>query len=1026
MLRRFALFISLMAFGGVYLSAQTFGEITGSVSDVTGAVITGVEVTVTSVATNQARKATSNESGNYSVPYLVPGTYNLRAEKAGFKGTNRSDVEVQVGGVARIDFRLEVGDVSQTMEVSGGAPQLATETASIGTVIDNQRSVELPLNGRDYLQLVTLSPNVTTEGGAGGSGGLQGGVRSQTSLSIAGQRLEFNHYTLDGVENTDPNFNSYIMHPSVDAVQEFKVQTGVYSAEFGRGASQINVTTKAGTNSFHGTAFEFLRNSYFDARQWQQSTGSKNPFRRNDYGFTLNGPVFLPKVFNGRNKLFFMSNFEELRDRLTTQVATSVATDAMRAGDFSASGRNIFDPATRTFNASGTATSATQFPGNVIPTSRLNAAALKLLNYFPQATTPGPSLNRNYIRNAVSPTDSDQFNQRIDWLQSQNSNWFGRYSWGSDLQVPTASFLTDSSHTATTVRQAVISNTRIISNTAVNEARVAWNQFNNDLAGYFAGTTDVQASLGINGLFAPSPLAFGPPAVGLGQGISSFGGVTPWITRNNTFQFLDNLSIIRGKHSLKAGGEFRRDRYNQYGNQKATGEFIFDGQSTFDPANRNATGFIFADYMLGLPAQAARVVGMANGMLRRPSFSGYFQDDWKITSRLTLNLGLRYESGFTWHDKYRAIVNAQVTNPGVDANGIIANAPPPIITRPGSGEFYQGLNFHFADGQKVQAGDQYMGRGLVNSDNNNFGPRIGLAWSPTDRWSIRAGFGTFYVQDIGNAVFDMARNISGRDLYVTSIENRTSILGDPWALEAQKAVCTGWTGTCLAAPQILANIQNMRTPYVNQWLLNVQRQLAGNIVLEVGYLGNEGHKLSRFRLYNQPVPKSGPTDQRSVAARTPWPTYGRIQEVDDVVNSNYHALSGKLTQRLTRGLTYTMGFTWAKAIDNGSALRTNSGDTLWPSNSYNLRAERGLSQFDERRRFVASYLYELPFGRGKNWLSQGVLGNVVGGWQLGGIVTIGDGTPLNGTQLGDTAGLNTLGNQPDATGISPIPSNRSA
>src|SRR5882762_3919779 len=319
------------------LGAQNFAEITGAVSDATGAVMAGAAVTAISASTNQVRRATTNETGNYSLPYLVPGTYDLRVESSGFKVATRKGIELQVGAVARIDFKLEVGEVTQQVEVAGGAPLLNTETAALGTVIENRRIVDLPLNGRNYLQLVTFGLSVTTEGGAGGAGGLQGGARSNTSLSIAGQRLEYNRYTLDGVENTDPNFNSYIIQPSVDALQEFKVQTGIYSAEFGRGASQINVTTKSGTNQYHLTAFEFLRNSALDARQWLQSQGSENPFRRNQYGFTLAGPVEIPKVFKGRDKLFFMSNFEELRDRTTTQVSASVATNAMRQGDFSGS-----------------------------------------------------------------------------------------------------------------------------------------------------------------------------------------------------------------------------------------------------------------------------------------------------------------------------------------------------------------------------------------------------------------------------------------------------------------------------------------------------------------------------------------------------------------------------------------------------------------------------------------------------------------------------------------------------------------
>src|SRR2546421_5477345 len=357
------------------VSAQNFAEITGAVSDATGAVMAGAAVTAISASTNQVRRATTNETGNYSLPYLVPGDYDVRVESAGFKVATRKGVELQVGAVARIDFKLEVGEITQQVEVTGGAPLLNTETAALGTVIENRRIVDLPLNGRNYLQLVTLSPNVTTEGGAGGAGGLQGGARSSTSLSIAGQRLEYNRYTLDGVENTDPNFNSYIIQPSVDALQEFKVQTGIYSAEFGRGASQINVTTKSGSNLYHAAMFEFLRNSSLDARQWLQSQGQKNPFRRNQYGFTLGGPVEIPKLFHGKDRLFFMSNFEQNRDRTTTQARSNVASDTMRDGDFSGQSRAIFDPQSRMFNAAGVAIGASPFAGNLVPQTRLNTVS---------------------------------------------------------------------------------------------------------------------------------------------------------------------------------------------------------------------------------------------------------------------------------------------------------------------------------------------------------------------------------------------------------------------------------------------------------------------------------------------------------------------------------------------------------------------------------------------------------------------------------------------------------------------------
>lgn len=998
------------------LLAQNTGEITGTVADASGAVIVGAAVTITNTATSQTREVTTNQAGNYSVPYLVPGTYDLRVETSGFKSVSRRGVEIQVGAVARIDFAMEVGEVSQRVEVSGGAPLLTTENAAVGTVIENKRIVDLPLNGRNYLQLVALSPNVTTEGGAGGGGGLQGGQRSQSSFSIAGQRLEYNRYTLDGVENTDPNFNSYIIQPSVDFIQEFKVQTGVYSAEFGRAVSQISASTKGGANQYHGTAFEFLRNSAMDAKQWN-TTVAKNPFRRNQYGFTLGGPISIPKLFNGHDKLFFLSNFEALRDRTTLQLFSSVATDRMRSGDFTASGRNIFDPLTRVFNANGLAISASPFAGNIIPKDRFNRVSLQLFEFYPRQTVPGDNLLNNFSRNAQSPLDQTQFNQRVDYNESSKSNWFFRFSNSSDALTTAAVFPSDNAITPTDVEQEVLSNTRIFGANIVNEVRFGHNKFFNDVAHTFSFNRDIAAELKIPGLVSISPAAYGVPSVGLGQGVAGFGGADAWSTRNHTFQLMDNLSIIRGKHSIRFGAEIRRDRYNQLGNQKSTGEFNFTGGATFNPASRGNTGFPFADYMIGEINNSSRAVAPANTMLRSTSIYGYVQDDWKITPKLTLNLGLRYENARPWHDKYRGIMNVQLFDVGVGPNGILSGTKLPIYTRPGSGDFYEGMNYHFADGQLIQSGDQFMGRSLVNSDNNNFAVRIGLAYSPTRRWTFRTGFGTFYTQDTGNPVFDMGRNLGGRDSFVSNTEKPNQNFSDPWVEERQSFKCTGWTGTCIGTPQFLGNIQQNRTPYVNQWLFNIQRQLTENLVLEVGYQGNEGHKLPRFRLYNQAILKSGPTDASTIAQRSPWPNYGRLQEVDGIDNSNYHALALKLQQRFSKGLTYLIGFTWSKAIDGGSAIRTNTGDTLWPVNSYDLHDMRGPAQFDVPRRFVASFVYELPFTMNNRFVKQ-----VIGGWQLGGIVTAADGAPTTTPgPNGDSANLNVLANFGDATGISITP-----
>src|SRR5207244_2297599 len=421
----FIVFAALPCFG------QTFGEITGVVTDPAGAVVVGAAVTVSNPATNLTRTATTNNAGNYTFPSLLPGVYSVKAEMAGFEGRTRGGVELQVQQVARIDFQLKVGSLTETVEVIVGAPLLNTENATVGTVIENRRIVDLPLNGRNFISLIGLSPNVNANfaNSFGGAGSRQGGDRTQQQFSVAGMRREFNYFTLDGVANSDVNFNTYLFLPSIDALQEFKVQTGVYSAEFGHEAAQVNVSTKGGTNEYHGALFEFLRNSSLDARPYAftSEVPEKTPFKWNQYGFTLGGPVQIPKLFDGKNRLFFMSNYEGFRLRNQAQIVYSTAPAAMRTGDFSQllPGTLIRDPLNNN----------QPFSGNIIPKTRLDPIAQGLLEFFPLPNVAGAGLVNNYLALNRNITDKDQFSQRLDFVESARSNWFGRYSWQDERVV---------------------------------------------------------------------------------------------------------------------------------------------------------------------------------------------------------------------------------------------------------------------------------------------------------------------------------------------------------------------------------------------------------------------------------------------------------------------------------------------------------------------------------------------------------------------------------------------------------------
>src|SRR6516162_851880 len=562
-------------------TAQTFGEITGEVHDQSGAAAPNASVTVTNTATSASRSTTTNDLGIYSFPSLVPGTYQIRVQLQGFQPVVRTGVELEVQQTARVDFTLTVGQATQTIEVAGAGVLLATENATVGTVIDEKRIVDLPLNGRDFLQLVALSPNVTYGFQAPNQAvGRQGGTRSLEYIAISGMRGTWHNYTLDGVANTDPNFNLYIQLPSVDALQEFKVQTGIYPAEFGREASQINVSTKPGTNNYHGTVFEFLRNSDLDARPYDfiGTNPGKAPFRWNQYGFTLGGPVRIPKLFNGRDRLFFMSNFEGFKSRRTDQGLYTVAPDSWRHGDFSSFKTVLYNPFTRVTDSKTGVTTAQPFPNNYIDPTYWDPISVKAMNEFwplPNLSTPTVSNNLQIPQRTV--IDKNQFNQRIDFNESAKSQWFGRFGWTDEFTVQPGLPLSGIT-LYTNSRQYMVSNTRVLSAAKVNEFRFGYTTLINNSSQELAGKRDVVKELGLP--YSTGPASWGIPAItGFNLGLSPFGNDSngPFLLNDKIVLVLDNFSWIRGKHSLRFGGEYRWDVYNNYGNQFERAQFQFTG-----------------------------------------------------------------------------------------------------------------------------------------------------------------------------------------------------------------------------------------------------------------------------------------------------------------------------------------------------------------------------------------------------------------------------------------------------------------
>ena len=982
------------------LHAQTpSGEISGSVTDPSGSVVPGVVITLTNPATNAVREVKTNDSGLYAISALPPGVYHLKAATAGFRAIERRNIEVLVGSSNRIDLNLEVGELSNIVEIAGGAPVLQSENASIGTVIENRSVVELPLNGRNYLQLASLIPGATTNGPSSSQGKQRmGGQRNSFALNVSGQRIHYNHYSLDGVENTDLNFNSYMLLPSVDAIREFKVESGLFDAEYGRAIAQVNVSTKSGTNQFHATLFEFIRNSALDAKNYfDRPDRPIPPFKRNQYGLTVDGPVFIPKLFDGRDRLFFLFNWEGLRERKALTQTPTVPLTAERSGDFSASPGIIYDPATRVFDAAGNVVSApTPFPGNIIPASRIHPVSKKLLDFFPLPQQESRGIN--YINNEARRIDADQFTFRVDFTESPKSSWFFRYSDSSELGYDPFAIPDMGINTDTDVQQGVLTNTRTFGPNKVNDIRFGLSYLVNAHISPRANNVNVVKELGIN-IPSDNPLYWGVPNINL-TGISGLGEESdaPFINYDTTIQLVDNFSWTVGKHSYKFGGEVRRVRYNQIGGVVTRGRFAFDGRYTQNPlapvAGRG--GAAMADFLLGNFNRSEAQVGAPIANFRSNYFALYAQDSWKLTPKLTVNYGLRWENDQPFHDKYDAIVN-------IDFRW--DNSMEPVYVRAGTGDPYEGdPAFRLApDIQYVRDG-RFGDRAYVN-DLNDFAPRVGIAWMLTPKTVLRAGAGIYYVRDIGNAVFDVVRNAPftiRRDEPAESFRPNLSF--------EQPFVRTG------APTFILINQFNERSSYVAQWSFGLQRELTNDMTVEATYFGSAGIKLRRLMSYNNPEPSQLPN---SNLAR-PFPKFGSFQVMSAPSHSSYHALYLKLQRRFSHGLTFLSSFAWGKSIDNGSGVRTTDGDSLTPSNNYNLELERGLSAFDFRRRWTSSWLWELPFGRGKQFLSGGGVADfVLGGWQLGGILTLQDGFPF--TVLCGPGNIQNGGGvcYPDSTGVDP-------
>ncbi len=710
-----------------------------------------------------------------------------------------------------------------------------------------------------------------------------------------------------------------------------------------------------------------------------------------------------------------MSNWEGYRDRKQFQNNYSLPLAAWRTGDFSSYSGPLYDPATCTVaSASGVRTCAT-FPGNRIPTNRIHPTSVKLLEFYPEPNTTGTG-GFGTVNNCVSQQnrviDKDQFTQRVDFVQNASSTWMGRYSHSRDSEVSPALKLNGTKLT-NRIHQVALGNTRTLTPTVVNEFRFGYNSFYNTFGRELAFERDVTSELGIPGMSAIPPEAWGIPSIGI-NGLSGFGDSTegPYTVQNKMFEFIDNVSWIRGRHSFKVGAHIRIDHYNQVGNQFPRGGFQFDGRASGSLNGSVATiAPAFADFLLGYQRHSELSVQLAVTEFRAISQSYYVTDTWRMRDNMTLDLGLRYEYVPPFEDKAGTLINTNM--PFFDQGGPVADlSRHPTLVRIGEGEFYEGFNIRFNPAIKT-ARDGSLGNRLIGDDKLNFAPRAGWAWTPSDRTSIRAGVGMFYMQDTGNPRFDMARNAAGRR-QDTSDQFFNQTWNAPFVGSGTNPCGIQPPLVCISNHYTLGNEFDRTTPRMVQYLFNVQRELGPNAALEVGYLGSRSSHLERMFDRNEVIPGAGSTQ-----ARRPYPEFTRLQTIGNVAEARYDSLTAKLTRRLNNGFSALVGYTLSKSRDNGSGIRTLNGDALFPqdsncaANEVSSGCEWGLSIFDVRHRVVSSILYELPFGEGKPFLQSGVGGAILGGWQVTNILSLSSGFPRDPASGQDRAGTGST-NRPDA------------
>ncbi|MBL8231703.1 MAG: carboxypeptidase regulatory-like domain-containing protein [Bryobacterales bacterium] len=1014
----------------------------GLVTDTTGAVITGAKVTLTNLGTSVSTSVMTNETGNYTFPLVLVGNYDVRVEMQGFKAEIARNVRVETAAQVRQDFKLDIGNVTESIEVAANAALLVTENATVGAVIENRRIVELPLNGRNMQNLAVLVPGVQfgiRTGTADGSGGFP--IPGQGFAVIAnGQRETSQVVSLDGVDAKDPRIHIANFVPSIEAIEEFKIQTNAYSAEYGFGSgAQVTITMKSGTNNLHGTFFNFLRNDIFDAENYflnfelapGATRAKKNALRQNQFGFVLSGPVLIPKLYNGKNKTFWAANWEARRTRQGVVQTAAWPIDEFRTGNFSRLQRGytannrfvnpiiVYDPAT-----------GTPFPNNTIPASMIHPGARRVLDtYVPRAQfTQQDPLDFTARAAVAQPVDVNTYFFRVDHNFSLNDRVFARLA------------LDRSNLTRTNINPnlPVFVNSKVsnlatqwihtFSPTVINELRVGFN-ISDDLTSNprTDNTSFDQDALGVGQFRIPGDN--NRKLTPREHGIPQFTGL-PFplqeLTNGNGYDNMDtiqpsnHISWFKGKHSFKAGAEYYRVSMERGAANLEEGLLGF---------NANVCGYAFACFLMGRPSTTQTPEGLPLTFPRANRFGAYFHDDWKVSPKLTLNLGLRFDyNGFPRDAKglWRTL-----DLPGFGTNIGRGNG----YTIPGTNQVIPTVF--------PQRVDESGAVKLTRQQVKFFMPRIGIAYRPTEKWVIRTGVGWFDIIQHANTftIFNLMPPKAGSQVYNVTMQvlptqqlpsdgpggsfNFTPQRYAPGSsvLTFDDPFLTRTTGAGVIRPvDVLFVPPDYKDGNVWKWSFDVQRELPWQTAITIGYAGSKSTNIGNSVInYNDPTRLSAAAVQQNRL----YPQFfdpalpqlgvqglGRIRYIDSFGESFYHGMQLKVDKRSNKGLTLGLSYTYSKTHGDGD----NGGqEGINLQNPFDRRGSRGLVSFDQTHKTVANFVWELP---GANW--KGIQGVVLGGWQANGIVTIGSGFPFTITQGAGDIGLFLSPVRPDLVGTAEI------